>query len=185
MQFTETPLKGAFLIDLEKKEDERGFFARVFCTKEFEQLNLKSHFVQVNNSFSQKRGTLRGIHYQLPPKGEIKLVRCIQGALYDLIIDLRSFSPTYLQWFGVELNSENRQMIYVPEGFGHAFLTLKDNTEALYMVSEFYAPEYERGLRYDDPLFQIKWPLKPVVISNKDLNHPPFNTSYHSMNLSQ
>lgn len=181
MQFIETPLQGAYLIDLEKKEDERGFFARLFCEKEFEKLGLKSHFVQVNNSFSQKRGTLRGIHYQIPPKGETKLVRCIQGALYDVIIDLRRDSSTYLQWFGAELTYENKRMMYVPEGFGHAFLTLKCDTEALYMVSEFYAPEYERGLRYDDPALLIKWPLEPLVVSEKDRRHPLFDPSHHAV----
>lgn len=172
MEFTETPLKGAYLIDLEKRGDERGFFARLFCAKEFEMAGLESSFPQINNSFSQKRGTLRGIHYQRPPKAEAKLVRCTKGALYDVIVDLRPSSPTYLDWFAAELTEENRQMIYLPKGFGHAFITLTDKTEVLYLVSESYSPAYEAGLRWDDPALKIDWPLSPTVISDKDRAHP-------------
>lgn len=175
MLYRETGLKDAYLIDLEKRGDERGFFARFFCAEEFSKKGLKSQFVQVNNSLSGQKGTLRGIHYQTSPKAEVKVVRCIQGALWDLIVDLRPESPTFKKWFGAELSAENRRMMYVPEGFGHAFITLEDNTEALYLVSEYYSPEHEKGLRFDDPAFNIKWPEKPVVISDKDLKHPFFD----------
>lgn len=181
MLYRETGLKDAYLIDLEKRGDERGFFARFFCAEEFAKMGLKSQFVQVNNSLSAQKGTLRGIHYQLAPKAEVKVVRCIQGALWDLIVDLRPDSPTFKKWFGAELTAENRRMMYVPEGFGHAFLTLEDNTEALYLVSEYYSPQHERGLRFDDPAFNIQWPGKPVVISDKDLKHPLFESCCATM----
>ena len=175
MRFQPTPLSGAYVIDLEKKGDDRGFFARFFCTKEFEKMGLEKTFLQVNNSLSAQKGTLRGMHYQLPPKAETKLVRCIKGALYDFILDLRKGSPTFGKTFGCELTAENRRMMYVPKGFAHGFITLEDDTEALYLVSEFYAPEQERGLRWDDPHFDIRLPIKPVVVSDKDANHPLFN----------
>jgi dTDP-4-dehydrorhamnose 3,5-epimerase len=179
MKFHETTLKGAYLIELEKRGDERGFFARAFCTDEFQKLGLIKNFVQINNSLSSQKGTLRGMHYQLSPKSEVKVVRCIQGSLYDLILDLRPDSPTYGKSFGAELSAENRTMMYVPQGFAHGILTLKDNTEALYLVSEFYAPERERGLRWNDPTFDLKWPLAPIIISEKDQKHPTFDASYH------
>jgi len=179
MRFTETPLKGAYLIDLEKRGDERGFFARFFCEKEFAQQGLPTHIVQVNNSLSAQRGTLRGMHYQLPPSGEVKVVRCIRGSLYDVMVDLRPKSPTFLKWFGAELTSENRTMMYVPVGFAHGFETTSDDTEALYLVTEFYAPEAERGLRYNDPAVGIEWPIPPVVVSPKDAAHPDFSPEHH------
>lgn len=179
MLLRSTSLAGAYLIDLEKKGDERGFFARVFCTNEFEKHGLEKNFVQVNNSLSAKKGTLRGIHYQLSPKGETKLVRCIRGSLYDVIVDLREGSPTFGKWYGAELSAENRCMMYVPKGFGHAFLTLEDDTEALYMVSESYSQQHERGIRWDDARFSIAWPMKPSVLSDKDKSHPDFNPEYH------
>lgn len=179
MRYLKTPLEGAYLIELEKKEDERGFFARFFCTKEFEKENLEKGFVQVNNSFSEKKGTLRGMHYQLSPKAETKLVRCIKGSLYDVIVDLRPESKTFMQSFGAELTAENRMMMYVPRGFGHGFITFEDHTEALYMVSEFYSPEHERGLCFDDPALNISWPLTPAVVSEKDRQHRPFDINYH------
>lgn len=179
MIFTPTPLSGAYLIELEKKGDERGFFARAFCEQEFRQHNLVGHFCQVNNSLTAQKGTLRGMHYQLAPKAETKLVRCIRGALYDLILDLRQGSPTFGKSFGAELTAENRRMIYVPKGFGHGFITLADDTEAFYFVDEFYAPEYERGIRYDDPAFDLPWPIPPSVISDKDRNHRDFEPAWH------
>lgn len=179
MLFHETPLPGSYLIDLEKKGDERGFFARVFCTSEFEKTGLEKNFIQVNNSLSANKGTLRGIHYQLAPKSEVKLVRCIRGALFDIIVDLRVDSKTFGKWYGAELSAENRRMMYVPKGFGHAFLTLEDQTEALYMVSEKYAPDLERGIRWNDPKFNILWPIAPTVISDKDKNHPDFSVETH------
>jgi len=180
MIFNETPLKGAYTIELEKRDDDRGFFARFFCVDEFRKYNLESRIVQINNSFSKDIGTLRGIHYQLEPKAETKIVRCIKGALFDVIIDLRKESDTLGKWFGAELSDENRRMMYVPKGFGHGFITLKENTEALYLVSEFYAPDYERGLRWNDPYLNIKWPIDPVVISDKDKNHPDFDININS-----
>src|SRR3954464_6554951 len=168
MIFNETPLKGAFVIDLEKRGDERGFFGRAFCEKEFGTHQLCTHFVQVNNSLSASRGTLRGMHYQLGSKAETKLVRCIRGALLDVILDLRRDSATFGQSFGAELSAENRKMMCVPKGFAHGFMTLTDDTEAFYFVDEFYGPEQERGVRWNDPKFKIAWPIEPVVLSDKD-----------------
>ena len=179
MIFTETPIPGAYLIDLEKRGDDRGFFARAFCEREFTAHRLATGFVQVNNSLSAQRGTLRGMHYQLAPKAETKLVRCIRGALYDLILDLRPGSATFGQSFGAELTAENRRMMYVPKGFAHGFITLADDTEAFYFVDEFYAPELERGVRWDDPRFQLRWPIAPAVISDKDANQRDFDPAWH------
>jgi dTDP-4-dehydrorhamnose 3,5-epimerase len=179
MIFSETPLEGAYVIELEKHADERGFFARVFCEQEFSEHGLSSHFVQVNNSLGEARGTLRGLHYQLAPKAEVKLVRCIRGAFYDVIVDLRKNSPTFCRHFGLELTADNRKMLYVPKGFAHGFITVKPDTEALYFVDEFYAPEFERGLRWNDPRLGIDWPIPPSVISGKDRNHPDFAPAYH------
>ncbi|NWF50125.1 MAG: dTDP-4-dehydrorhamnose 3,5-epimerase [Ignavibacteriaceae bacterium] len=175
MDFKETPLKGAYLINLNKREDSRGFFARFFCKNEYSSFNLDHDIVQINNSQSKFKGTFRGIHYQLHPKAETKVIRCLKGAIYDAIVDLRKDSVTFGKWFGQELNEENRTMMYVPKGFGHGFLTLQDNTEVLYLVSEFYSPEHERGIRWNDPFFNIKWPFDPIVISDKDNSHPDFN----------
>lgn len=179
MIFTETPLPGAFLIDLEKRGDDRGFFARAFCEKEFGAKGLATRFVQVNNSLSAQRGTLRGMHYQLAPKAETKLVRCIRGALHDVILDLRRGSPTFGKSFGAELSADNRRMMYVPKGFAHGFVTLSDDTEAFYFADEFYGPEQERGVRWNDPRFGIAWPIAPVVISDKDRQHRDFDPAWH------
>lgn len=179
MLFTETPLGGAYLIELEKKGDDRGFFARVFCEREFGELHLVTKFVQVNNSLSPQKGTLRGMHYQLAPKAETKLVRCVRGVLWDCILDLRPDSSTFGQWYGTELSAENRLMMYLPKGFAHGFITLTDEAEAFYFVDEFYAPEMERGIRWDDPRFGIKWPLPPSVLSDRDRSHPAFDPAYH------
>lgn len=179
MIFTETPLNGAFLIDLEKRGDERGFFARAFCEREFANHGLITRIVQANNSLSAQKGTLRGMHYQLAPKAETKIVRCLRGALHDTILDLRPSSPTFGQSFGADLTAENRRMIYVPKGFAHGFITLTDDTEAFYLVDEFYAPECERGIRWNDPRFAIHWPGQPVVISDKDHNYRDFDPAWH------
>jgi dTDP-4-dehydrorhamnose 3,5-epimerase len=179
MIFTETPLHGAYLIDLEKKGDDRGFFARAFCEKEFAAHKLSSRFVQVNNSLSAQKGTLRGMHYQLSPKGETKLVRCIKGGLHDVILDMRKDSPTFGRSFGADLTAENRRMMYVPKGFAHGFITIEPNTEAFYFVDEFYAPEHERGARWNDPKFKIAWPAQPEVLSDKDKNHRDFDPAWH------
>ena len=179
MKFNPTPLSGSYTIDLEKREDDRGFFARFFCINEYDAQQADRNVVQINNSLSKDKGTLRGIHYQLHPKAETKIVRCIRGSLYDVIIDLRPDSPTFLKWFGAELSAENRTMMFVPKGFGHAFLTLEENTEALYLVTEFYSPENERGIRWNDPAISIEWPITPLVISDKDMKHRDFNIHYH------
>ena len=179
MNFTETPLTGAFLIDLEKRGDDRGFFARAFCEREFAEQGLPARFVQVNNSLSAEKGTLRGMHYQLAPKAETKLVRCIRGALYDVILDLREDSPTFGQSFGEELSAENRRMMAVPKGFAHGFITLCDDTEAFYFVDEFYAPDAERGVRWNDPRFSISWPIEPIVLSDKDRDQRDFDPAWH------
>lgn len=171
MIFTETPLKGAYSIELERIEDERGFFARSWCVREFEEHNLNPNLVQCNVSFNKQKGTLRGMHYQAAPHEEAKLVRCTKGALYDVIIDLRSDSNTYCQWFAVELSAENYKMLYVPEGFAHGFQTLEDNTVVFYQMSKFYHPECARSVRWDDPAFGIEWSLPSKIISQKDLNH--------------
>lgn len=179
MLFTETPIRGAYLIDLEKRGDERGFFARAFCKTEFADKQLATDFVQANDSLTAQHGTLRGMHYQLAPKAETKLVRCIRGALHDVVLDLRADSPTFGKSFGAELSAENRRMMYVPKGCAHGFVTLADHTEAFYFVDEFYAPELERGVRWNDPRFAIQWPIAPVVLSDKDRNHRDFDRGWH------
>ncbi len=168
MIFEETKLAGAFIIKLEKLEDERGFFARAWCQKEFDDMGINSRIVQANLSYNEKKGTLRGMHYQVSPYQEAKLVRCFRGAIYDVIVDLRSDSPTYKEWIGVELSAQNRQVLFVPEGFAHGFQTLENQTEVFYQVSEFYTPGAEKGARYNDPAFGIDWPLPVSVISEKD-----------------
>ncbi|MEX2541130.1 MAG: dTDP-4-dehydrorhamnose 3,5-epimerase [Trueperaceae bacterium] len=174
MIFSETPLTGAFVIDLDRREDERGFFARSFCMHEFLEHGLESFTAQCNLSFNHQAGTLRGMHYQLPPAAEAKLVRCTRGAIFDVIIDLRPDSPTRLQHFGVRLDDENRRALYVPPQFAHGYQALTAGAEVSYQVSEFYTPGQERGLRYDDPAFGIEWPLEVTVISEKDASWRPF-----------
>ncbi len=179
MKFTPTPLAGAFLIDLDRMGDQRGFFARVFCEKEFAAQELETRFLQVNESFSAKRGTLRGMHYQLAPEAEVKVVRCIRGEIHDFILDLRRDSPTFGRSFGAALSAENRTMMYVPRGFAHGFVSLTDDSELVYLVSTPYAPAYERGVRFDDPRFAIPWPIAPVEISDKDRAWPDFDPTFH------
>jgi dTDP-4-dehydrorhamnose 3,5-epimerase len=175
MIFTETKLKDAFIIEIEKIGDERGFFARVWCQNEFEARGLNSCWVQANLAFSKKRGTLRGLHYQIAPYEEAKLMRCIRGAMYDVIVDLRQDSPTYKQWLGVELTEDNRRMLYVPEGFAHGYQTLVDDTEVFYPVSQFYTPGAERGMRWDDPAFAVEWPVtENLTVSEKDKSWPEY-----------
>lgn len=179
MRFEETQLPGAYVVELEKFGDERGFFARAFCAQEFEAQELSTKFVQVNNSFSAEKGTLRGMHYQVAPHQETKLVRCIRGAMYDIILDMRQDSPTFGEHYGVELSAENRKMLYVPKGFAHSFVTLEDGTESFYFVDEIYAPHAERGVRWNDPQFGVLWPITPTVISDKDARFPDFDPDYH------
>jgi dTDP-4-dehydrorhamnose 3,5-epimerase len=179
MRFVETPLRGAFIVELEKREDSRGFFARAFCEKELSANGLVARFVQVNNSFSKRKGTLRGMHYQLPPQAETKLVRCVRGSLFDVILDLRQGSPSFGRSYGTELSAENRRMMYVPKGFAHGFISLTDDSEAFYFADEFYAPAAERGIRWDDPYFKIEWPMRPVEISDKDRDQKGFDPAWH------
>ncbi len=181
MKFHETPLQGARLIALEKRGDARGFFARLFCEREFGAAGLETRFVNINNSLSGAVGTLRGLHYQIVDSAETKEVRCISGALYDAIFDLRPGSPTYLKGFGETLTADNRLMMYVPRGFAHAILTLTPDAEALYLVSNHYAPEAERGLRWNDPRLAISWPIAPQEISAKDAAWPDFDPAWHGV----
>lgn len=174
MIFKQTRLKGAYIIKIETIKDERGFFARTWCEEEFKKFDLNTRLAQCNISFNKKKGTLRGMHYQLPPYEETKLVRCIKGSIYDVIIDIRPDSSTFMQYITVELTEKNRKMLYIPEGFAHGFQTLEDNTEVFYQMSEFYHPEYARGIRWDDPAFNIKWPKEPEVLGQKDKNWERF-----------
>ena len=174
MIFTETKLKGAFIIEIKQLEDERGFFGRSWCKKEMEEHGLKTNVVQANTSFSKRKGTIRGFHFQKHPDEETKLIRCTKGAIYDVIIDLRKDSPTYMQWIGVELTEDNYKMVYVPENFAHGFLTLTDNVEVYYLVTNFYTPHAEEGIRYNDPAFNIQFPAPVEVVSEKDMSHPNF-----------
>lgn len=172
MIFTETKLRGAFIVDLDVRGDERGFFARTFCQHEFEAHGLKPTVAQCNLSFNHKAGTLRGMHYQLAPAAETKLVRCTRGAILDVIVDLRKDSPTYLQHVAVELSEDNRRALYVPELFAHGYQALTDGAEVTYQVGEFYTPGFERGLRFDDPALGIRWPLPVTALSEKDAAWP-------------
>jgi dTDP-4-dehydrorhamnose 3,5-epimerase len=168
MKFTASPLKGCYLIDLEPREDCRGFFARYFCKNEFLAKNLNTQWVQINNSMSRQIGTLRGLHLQRPPNAEVKLVRCLRGAVWDVVVDLRENSGTFGRWFGATLSEENRTMMYVPKGFAHGFITLKTDAEILYLVSECYSPKSEDALLWSDPAVGIQWPMLPNHISEKD-----------------
>lgn len=176
MILKETKLKGAYIIELQPIEDERGFFARTFCQKEFVANGLNPKLVQCSISYNKRKGTLRGMHYQVAPMAEAKLVRCTRGAIYDVIIDLRHESPTYCEWIAAELNVDNHRMIYIPAGFAHGFQTLMDDTEVFYQMSEFYAPECARGVRWDDPAFGIVWPDDKSIISEKDMNYSFYKT---------
>lgn len=169
MNFLGLPLKGAFIIEPEKKCDERGFFVRTWCSKEFSEHSLSANLVQCSISYNIKKGTLRGMHYQISPYEEVKLVRCTRGSIYDVIIDLRPDSDTFTKWYAVILNSNNNKMIYIPEGFAHGFLTMENETEVFYQMSEFFYPELSKGVRWNDPLFNISWPkVENLIISQKD-----------------
>jgi dTDP-4-dehydrorhamnose 3,5-epimerase len=174
MIFTETILKGAYLIDVKPIEDERGFFSRSFCQKDFSAHGLRTNVAQCNISFNRKKGTLRGMHFQVTPKAEAKLVRCTRGAIYDVIIDLRPQSQTYCKWVAIDLTAHNYKALYIPEGFAHGFQTLEDHAEVFYQMFEFYAPEYASGARWDDPAFNITWPVKEPIMSEKDQSYPLF-----------
>jgi dTDP-4-dehydrorhamnose 3,5-epimerase len=175
MLFTEMRLKGAYIIDPERIEDERGFFARTWDRHEFEALGLNSTLAQCNISYNARRGTLRGMHYQVAPHEETKLVRCTAGTIYDVIIDLRPGSPTLREWLAVELSAANRRMLYIPPGYAHGFQTLEDHSEVFYQMAEFYAPDYARGVRWNDPAFGIIWPEVPQMIAARDQAYPDFD----------
>lgn len=176
MIFTETALKGAFLVEVKKLEDERGFFGRAWCEHEFSEAGINSTIRQINTSFTLHRGTIRGMHYQIDPFQEAKFIRCTKGRIFDVMIDLRPESQTFMKWIGHELSEDNYRMVFVPENFAHGFVTLEDNCEVYYPVTEFYTPGSERGIRYDDPAFGIQWPVDIEVVSEKDRNHPDFDT---------
>ena len=174
MIFAPTPLAGAFVVELERREDERGFFARSFCQDEFAKHGLNPRIAQCNVSFNARRGTLRGMHYQAKPHEEAKVVRCTQGAVFDVMVDLRPDSATFKRWHGVELSASNRRALYIPEGLAHGFQTLTDDAELLYLMSEFYHPECARGVRWDDPAFRIEWPVANPHMSERDRTYPLF-----------
>jgi dTDP-4-dehydrorhamnose 3,5-epimerase len=176
MIFTETELEGAFILDMERREDERGFFARAFCQNEFTDHGLKPLIAQANVAYNHRRGTMRGMHFQIPPAAETKLVRCTRGAILDVIVDLRPESPTWLRHVAVELTADNHRALYVPERFAHGYQVLMDETETSYQVGEFYSPPHERALRYDDPRLGLEWPLPVTVISEKDGHAPLLET---------
>lgn len=177
MRFTETRLPGAWRISLEKRADSRGFFARVFCEEEFAAHGLVTRYPQCNLSYNDKRGTLRGMHFQRPPKPEIKVVRCLRGAVYDVLLDLRPDSPTYLKHEAFELTADNRDALYVPEGIAHGFQALTDDAEMFYQMSEFYVPALNDGVRWNDPAFQIEWPIEDPILSDKDKAYADYTIS--------
>ncbi len=178
MIFTETKLKGAFIIEIKKLEDERGFFGRAWCHNEFKEHGLNPNICQINTSYTKKKGTIRGLHYQVDPYQETKFIRCTRGRIFDVIIDLRPGSPTFMQWIGNELSSDSYKMVYVPEYFAHGILSLEDNSEVYYPVSQFYTPGAERGIRWNDPAFNIQWPVKVEIVSEKDNSHPDFDINH-------
>lgn len=170
MKFFKKKIENLYIIEPEPFHDERGNFNRVLCKKELRNIGHKKNIVQINQSLSKYKGTIRGMHFQIPPKAEIKIVKCLKGSVFDVAIDIRKNSPTFLQWYGEILSAKNMKMMYIPEGFAHGFQTLENNTEVIYFVSEFYTPEYERGIRFDDPKIKINWLLEVTYISNKDKN---------------
>lgn len=172
MRFVETPLPGAYVVEIEPLGDSRGFFARTFCRKEFEKIGFHGQIVQINHSMTRREGTIRGMHYQRPPAAEVKIIRCVRGRVFDVMIDLRVGSTTFLRWHGVELSGENLRMVYIPEGFAHGFQALTPDAELLYHHSAFHSPENERGLRFDDPAVAVRWPLKAGAMSTRDRELP-------------
>ncbi len=183
MKFIETPFAGAYIVELEPFRDERGLFARTFCQKEFANIGFDKQIVQINHSVTKQKGTIRGMHYQRPPACEIKIIRCIQGTVFDVMVDIRADSPTYMRWHGVELSKANMRMVYIPEGFAHGFQTLADNAELIYHHSAFYSPEYENVLKFDDPVLAINWPLPMSVTSLKDQSCPLINNDFEGIKI--
>jgi dTDP-4-dehydrorhamnose 3,5-epimerase len=183
MKFLATEINGLYTIELEPFQDERGSFSRIFCRHEFVRANLKGDFVQTNHSVTKYRGTIRGLHYQLPPDMEIKVIRCVRGAIFDVAVDLRKNSPTFMSYFGVELSEVNNQMIYIPQGFAHGFQTLEDHSVLIYQHSSYYRPGSERGLKYNDPSIGIPWPIMVSTISEKDQNYIFLNDSFEGIDI--
>lgn len=182
MKFIATPLEGAYIVQAEPLADNRGWFARTYSRKEFQAIGHKGEWIQQNHSFTENQGTVRGLHFQLPPYSEIKLVRCVAGAVYDVIVDLRSGSPTFLKSFGAELSAANKGMMYIPQGFAHGFQTLQPDTELVYNHSEEYQPSSEGGLRFDDPILSIPWPMEVTAISGRDQAHPYIDKFFKGIN---
>jgi dTDP-4-dehydrorhamnose 3,5-epimerase len=185
MIFTENKLKGSYMMEPKPFVDERGWFTRTFCKNEFSEINHTRDWVQHNHSFTAKKGTIRGLHYQIPPFSEIKLVRCISGVVYDVIVDLREGSPTFLNWIGVELSAENRKSIYIPKGFAHGFQTMTDNCELMYLHSNYYTPNSESGLQYNDTRLAIDWPIAMREISERDKNHPLLDVNFNGLKINE
>ena len=181
MKFQPTPLAGSYVVDIDKLEDDRGFFARSFCAREFANVGLETNFMQSNSAFTKKKGTFRGFHFQLPPAAEVKLVRCVRGAIFDMIIDVRAKSPTYKQYFGTELSQDNRSAMYIPHGFAHGLITLTDDVEVHYLVSSFFDSQQERGVRVSDPAIGMKLPLDCAHISTKDNAWPDLDEEWHGV----
>jgi dTDP-4-dehydrorhamnose 3,5-epimerase len=183
MKFSKTPLKGMYVVDLEPSTDVRGSFYRVFCKKEFAQIGHTSEILQINHSLTKEKGTIRGLHFQIPPASETKIIRCIQGAVYDVVVDIRTGSSTFLQWYGIELSKDTTQVIYIPEGFAHGFQTLEANTEMLYHHTAVYDPLNECGLRFTDPRLSIDWPLDVSSISERDAYHPFIDGNFRGVQV--
>jgi dTDP-4-dehydrorhamnose 3,5-epimerase len=183
MNFIETKLKGSYCIEPVQLVDERGVFMRNFCEREFKKINFSKHFVQFNQSINYKKGTLRGMHFQMPPYAETKLIKCISGAVLDIIVDIRCSSNTFLQWHAEELTEDNHRMMFIPEGFAHGFITLKDNTILIYHHTSFYHKESDRGLLYNDPQLRIDWPIDIKVISDKDLSYAPLDNNFKGIQI--
>lgn len=183
MTFTELPLRGAFITEPKVFQDERGHFFRFFCKDEFASIGHQKEWVQMNHSYTAKKAAIRGMHYQLHPFSEIKYLRCIRGKIWDVVVDIREGSPTFLHWYGVELSAENRKGLYIPEGFAHGFETLTEDCELIYHHSAYYTAGMEGGLRYNDPRVNITWPLEPVILSERDQNHPFITTTFQGIKL--
>jgi dTDP-4-dehydrorhamnose 3,5-epimerase len=183
IKFIETPLAGAYVIELEPYTDDRGLFARIYCQKEFAAIGYHKQIVQINHSVTGKKGTIRGMHYQLKPACESKIIRCIRGRIYDVMVDIRTGSPTLMRWFDAELSEDNMRMVYVPEGCAHGFQSLTDNAELIYISSAFYSPENERGLRFDDPALAIRWPLPASLVSPRDHSHPLIDSGFRGIEI--
>ncbi len=183
MNFESTGLSGSYIIDIFPVEDERGWFVRTFCKNEFSKIGHAKEWVQMNHSCTNEAGTIRGMHFQKPPFSEIKLIRCITGKVFDVIVDLRKNSETFLKWFGIEISAENKKMIYIPEGFAHGFQTLTDNCQLIYHHSAFYTPGFEEGIKYDDKKINITWPLAVTNISERDNTHPLLSSNFEGLNI--